>query len=199
MKLLPNRRLVRFADVGTMDYHPRCMCIRNDIVIIYIWCVTVNEKNVHTSKSHIIWMNTDGILTKRLSFSERIWKLPSFIQSLESGVCVLYCENCTLYFIDLLDAKSDKCDKLYRFKGIYGLNPEKNFDCTGMCTDQSGNLLVSDHRHHSVYVLDKELKYIKTLFDARNGLDKPAAINIFNDQIWVSDGNQMYIFLYTNV
>ncbi|VDH99943.1 Hypothetical predicted protein [Mytilus galloprovincialis] len=195
MKLLPNRRLVRFADVGS--YSPYCICIRDDIIVIYIWSVTV-KFNEYNNRNHVIWMNTDGIVTKRSLFSEIGWKRPCSIQNLESGLCVLYCLNCetTLHSIELLDAKSDKCDKLYCFKGIYGFNPQKNFECKGICVDKAGNILVSDYRHHSVYVLDKELKYKKTLFDARNGLDKPAAICIFNNHLWVADGNQIFIFNY---
>ncbi|VDI12814.1 Hypothetical predicted protein [Mytilus galloprovincialis] len=196
MKLLPNKRLVRFADVGS--YSPYCICIRDDIVVIYISTVTGNNIYDYISKSHIIWMNTDGIVNKRSLFSERVWKRPCSIQNLESGVYVLYRvdNESNLYSIELLEAKSDKCNKLGCFKGIFGFNPEKNFECKGMCVDKAGNIIVSDYRHHSVYLLDKELKYKKTLFDARNGLDKPAAICMFNNHLWVADENQIFIFNY---
>ncbi|XP_063404295.1 uncharacterized protein LOC134687767 [Mytilus trossulus] len=201
MKLLPNRRLVRFSNVDTVSYYPNCICIRDEIVVIYLWNVKEIFKDGYISNSHVIWMNTDGIVAKRSIFSEGGWKKPCSIQNLESSLCVLYRVKCesTLHSIELIEAKPGKCDMLYRFKGIYGLNPERNFECKGMCADKSRNILVSDHRHHSVYVLDKELKYKKTLFDARNGHDKPAAISLLNDQLWVADGNQMFIFQYANM
>ncbi|XP_071137119.1 uncharacterized protein [Mytilus edulis] len=201
MKLLPNRKLVRFADVGSINYFPYCICIRDEIVVIYLWNVKEIVQNVYTSNNHIIWMNTDGIVTKSSLFAEIGWKRPCSIHNLESGLCVLYHVKCesSLHSIELIEAKGEKYDILYRFKGIYGLNPERNFECKGMCTDNSRNILVSDHRHHSVYVLDKQLKYKKTLFDARNGLDKPAAISLLHDQLWVADGNQMVIFQYANM
>ncbi|CAC5412111.1 unnamed protein product [Mytilus coruscus] len=201
MKLLPNRRLVRFADVGTISYSPYCICIRDDIVVIYSWSVTGNNQYNYTSKNHIIWMNTDGIVTKRSLFSESVWKRPCSIHNLESGLCVLYRVNTEykLHSIELLEAKSDKCNKLYAFKGIYGLNPQRNFECGGMCVDNTGNILVSDYRHHSVYVLDKELKYKNRLFDSKNGLDKQTVISLLNDHIWVADGNQIFIFQYANI
>ncbi|CAC5361610.1 unnamed protein product [Mytilus coruscus] len=197
MKLLPNKRLVRFADVGS--YSPDCICIRDDIIVIYIWSVTV-KYNEYNSRNHIIWMNTDGIVTKRSLFSEIGWKRPCSIHSLESGLCVLYRVNANhnLHAIELLEAKSDKCNKLYAFNGIYGLNPQKNFECGGMCVDKAGNILVSDYRHHSVYILDKELRYKNKLFDSKNGLDKQTVISLLNEHIWVADGNQIFIFKYTN-
>lgn len=78
------------------------------------------------------------------------------------------------------------------------MNPQRNFECGGMCADNAGNILVSDHRHHSVYVLDKELKYKSKLYDSKNGLDKPTAISLLKDHIWVADGNQIFIFPYAN-
>ncbi|CAG2247230.1 unnamed protein product [Mytilus edulis] len=83
MKLLPNRRLVRFADVG---YNPYCICIRDDIVVIYMW----NQLD-YTNKNHIIWMNTDGIVTKRSSFTRCNWMRPCSVQHLDSGVCLISC------------------------------------------------------------------------------------------------------------
>ncbi|CAC5424038.1 unnamed protein product [Mytilus coruscus] len=120
MKLLTNKRLVRFADVGS--YSPYCICIRDDIVVIYISTVTGNNIYDYISKSHIIWMNTDGIVTKRSLFSERVWKRPCSIQNLESGVYVLYRvdNESNLYSIELLEAKSDKCNKLNCLKGYMG-------------------------------------------------------------------------------
>lgn len=47
-----------------------------------------------------------------------------------------------------------------------------------MCVDKAGTVMISEYRHHSVYMVDKDLKYKKTLLDAKNGLDKPAAIGI---------------------
>ncbi|XP_063404292.1 uncharacterized protein LOC134687764 [Mytilus trossulus] len=202
MKLLPNRRLVRFADVGIMytypSYNPYCICLKDDIIVTYNWSTTGNKTHGYTSRNNIIWMNTDGIVTERSLFSKSGWKRPCSVQNLESGVCVLYCADfeSNLHSIELLEAKSDKCNKLYCFKGIFELTPHRNFECKGICVDKAGNIIVSDYRHHSVYVLDKELKYKKTLFDARNGLDKPAAICVFNNHLWVADGNQVFIFNY---
>ncbi|CAG2247250.1 unnamed protein product [Mytilus edulis] len=75
MKLLPNRRLVRFADVGS--YSPYCICIRDDIIVIYIWSVTV-KFNEYNNRNHVIWMNTEEIVTKRSLFLEIGWKRPCF-------------------------------------------------------------------------------------------------------------------------
>ncbi|CAC5391992.1 unnamed protein product [Mytilus coruscus] len=196
MKLLLNKRLVRFADIGS--YSPHCACIRDDMIVIYISSVTGNNLYDYISKSHIIWLNTDGIIIKRSLFSDSVWKRPCSIHSLESGLCVLYRANANHYFhsIELLDAKSDKCNKLFAFNGIYGLNRQKNFKCGGMCADKAGNIFVSYYRHQSVYVLDKNMKYKKTLFDARNGMDKPAAIGMFINHLWVADENQIFIFNY---
>ncbi|CAC5361596.1 unnamed protein product [Mytilus coruscus] len=202
MKLLPNRRLVRFADVGIMytypSYNPYCICLKDDIIVTYNWSTTGNKTHGYTSRNHIIWMNTNGIVTESSLFSKNVWKQPCSVQNLESGVCVLYRADyeSNLCSIELLEAKSDKCNQLYCFKGIFGLTPHRNFECKGICVDKAGNIIVSDYRHHSVYILDKELKYKKTLFDARNGLDKPAAICVFNNHLWVADGNQIFIFNY---
>ncbi|XP_071137121.1 uncharacterized protein [Mytilus edulis] len=203
MKLLPNRKLVRFADVGTINNFPYCICIRDNIVVIYLWYVTGSNQYgyaCYTSRNNIIWMNTDGIVTKSLPFSESGRTRPCSIQNLESGLCVLYRLDIEPYLhsIELLEVKSDKCNKLYGFKGIYGMNPKRNFECGGMCADNAGNILVSDYRHHSVYVLDKELKYKSKLYDSKNELDKPTAISLLNDHIWVADGNQIFIFPYVN-
>ncbi|XP_071137124.1 uncharacterized protein [Mytilus edulis] len=194
MKLLPNRKLVSFADVGTINYFPYCICIKNNIVVIYLWHVA----NGYTSRNHIIWMNTDGIVTKSSLFSESGRRRPCAIQNLELGLCVLHRFNIgpNFHSLELLEAKSDKCNTLYVFTGIYGMNPQRNFECGGMCADNAGNILVSDHRHHSVYVLDKELKYKNKLYDSKNGLEKPTAISLWNDHIWVADGNQIFIFPY---
>ncbi|VDI79124.1 Hypothetical predicted protein [Mytilus galloprovincialis] len=201
MKLLPNRKLVRFADVSTINYYfPYCICIRDNIVVIYLWYAAGSNQYGYASRNNIIWMNTDGIVTKSTSFSESGRKRPCSIQNLELGLCVSYRFNSEpyLYSIELLDAKSDKCIKLYVFTGIYGMNQQRNFECGGMCADNAGNILVSDHRHHSVYVLDKELKYKNKLYDSKNELDKPTAISLLKDHIWVADGNQIFIFPYAN-
>lgn len=65
-----------------------------------------------------------------------------------------------------------------------------------MCVDKAYNITVSDYRQRSEYVLDKMLRYKKTLFDARYGLDKPAFIDMSNNHLWVSDGNQIFIVNY---
>ncbi|CAG2247270.1 unnamed protein product [Mytilus edulis] len=202
MKLLLNRRLVRFADVGIMStnpsYNPYCIGIKDDMVVTYSGSITGSKQYGYTCWNHIIRMNTDGIVTARSLFSKRVWKRPCSIQNFESGMCVLYRVDTEsiLHSIELLEAKSDECNKLYGFNGIYGYNPERNFECGGICADKAGNILVSDHRHHSVYVLNKMLVYKKTLYDARNGLDKPASIGVFNNHLWVADGNQIFIFNY---
>ncbi|XP_063404290.1 uncharacterized protein LOC134687763 [Mytilus trossulus] len=198
MKLLPNRKLVSFADVGTINYFPYCISIRDNIVVIYLWYLS--HQNGFISRNNIIWMNTDGIVTKSSLFSESGRRRPCSIQNLELGLCVLHRFNIgpNFHSLELLDAKSDKCNILYVFTGIYGMNPQKNFECRGMCADNAGNMLVSDHRHHSVYVLDKELKYKNKLYDSKNGLDKTRAINLLNDLIWVADGNQIFIFPYAH-
>lgn len=51
---------------------------------------------------------------------------------------------------------------------------------------------------HSVFMLDKDLKYKKTLIDSRDGLDKPAAIARLNNKMWIADGNKIWIFNFAN-
>ncbi|CAG2247272.1 unnamed protein product [Mytilus edulis] len=45
MKLLPNRRLVRFSNVDTVNNYPNCICIRDDIIVIYLWNAKVKFQN----------------------------------------------------------------------------------------------------------------------------------------------------------
>ncbi|CAG2251416.1 unnamed protein product [Mytilus edulis] len=200
MKLLTNRRLVRFADVGTensiISFSPYCFCItEDDSLIVYLWSSNLYQM-YGGYQNRIMWMNTDGIMTKSFYFNDKTWNQPCSIQNLESGICVLYRidNNSNLHGIDLIDATSKTYNKLLDFKGVYGSNPKQNFECEGICVDKAHNIFVSDVRHHSVYILDKHLKYKHTLFNAKNGLDTPAAIGLLNDYIWVADGNNIYIF-----
>lgn len=41
----------------------------------------------------------------------------------------------------------------------------------------------------NVFALDKGFKYKNTLFDFIIGLNKPAAIGVLNERVWITDGN----------
>lgn len=77
---------------------------------------------------------------------------------------------------------------------MFGYQPFLHFQCHGIYFAKDFNITISDFYHHRVYVLDKELKYKKTLFGAIDGLDQPAAIGILNDYIWVASVNKIFVF-----
>lgn len=112
-------------------------------------------------------------------------------------MCVLYQTSTYtknyLHVIKVFKFDNGKCEKIKSFDGIFGYYPSSQFECYGICTDNN-NVFVSDIRHHSVYVLNKDLKYKKCIVDARNGLDKPTAIAIFNGRLWIVDGHQIVTF-----
>lgn len=198
MKLLPNKRLVRFANVGTYDRLPYCCCIcKDNSIVIHLLSSSYNENGIYTY--FVVRMNTDGIVISEQILYKTISRQPSVIQSMSnSSVCVLYRLNnySNLHHIEILEGKLKILRIINHFNGIYGHETHNHFECNGMCVNKDDNILISDKRHHSVYVLDKELQFKKTLFDARNGLNEPAAIGLFNDFIWVADGNQIFIFKY---
>ncbi|CAC5413522.1 unnamed protein product [Mytilus coruscus] len=195
MKLLTDRRQVRFANIGRPGRKPHCFCIsEDDLLVVYL--VSYFGKPWYEFINYFIWMNTDGIVTDQASFSKSTFQKPCRIQILESYLCVLYCEGNTsdLHRIELLEKKSDTYNSVKIFSGIYGFDAWEHFQSIEMCVYKDGNIIISDFRHHSVYMVDKDLKYKNTLLDARNGFDKPAAIGIFNDHMWIADGNQIFIF-----
>lgn len=112
-------------------------------------------------------MNTDGIVTGKASFAIDTFKRPFNIQILDSYLCVLYCQGnfSDLHHIELLEKKSNTYKSIQSFSGIYGFEAWNHFKSQGMCVDKVGNVIISDFRHHSVYIVDKDLKYKNTLLN----------------------------------
>ncbi|VDI38408.1 Hypothetical predicted protein [Mytilus galloprovincialis] len=200
MKLLSDRRQVRFANIGSHSRTPHCFCITaDDLLVVYL--ISYFGKPWYEYKNYIIWMDIDGIVRDKASFSRNTFQKPCNIQILESYICVLYCKGVrsNLHCIELLEKKMDTYNSIKSFSGIYGLDAWDHFQSHGMCVNKADNVIISDFRHHSVYMVDKDLKYKKTLLDAKNGLDKPAAIEILNDHIWIADGNRIFIFNFAYI
>ncbi|XP_071123884.1 uncharacterized protein [Mytilus edulis] len=197
MKLLKNKRLARFANIGNShdkDMIPYCFCnSKDDLLTVYLISTSKDQRRGYTNR--ILQMNKEGILIAEFDFYTLNMNEPCFImQNDDSNVCVLYkklsYKNNNLHYINVLKAVNDKCESIKSFYGIFGYQPSFHFECHGICTNNN-NVFVSDIRHHSVYVLDKDLEYKECIADAINGLDKPTAIGIFNDRLWIVDGNQI--------
>lgn len=88
-------------------------------------------------------MSTEGIVTNHTYFNTYSWKQPLLIQNLKSCLCVLYCvdSKSKLHCIEHLEKQFDPYRTVHSFKGIYGHDANKHFECKGMCVDNEGNIL----------------------------------------------------------
>ncbi|VDI19466.1 Hypothetical predicted protein [Mytilus galloprovincialis] len=196
MKLLENRRLVRFANVGCSNMLPYCFCnSTEDTLSVYLISDTKYQQGY---RNWVVQLNEDGIVSKTFNFYTYYMKKPCLMQNVDSDLCVLYPRYSyigNLHFINLLN---NKCEKIQSFKGILGYDPSDHFECYGLCTNNK-DIFVSDLRHHSIYILGKkDLEYKRCVVDARNGLDTPTAVAILNDILWIADGDQMFKFNFNN-
>ncbi|CAC5424711.1 unnamed protein product [Mytilus coruscus] len=78
-------------------------------------------------------------------------------------------------------------------QGVIGYAPENDFECYGICSDTKGNILVSDFRHHSGFILDKNLKYKRRLVNASDGLYNPKSVGLIKGSLWIADENGILI------
>lgn len=131
MKLLTDRRLVRFANIGGSGRKPHCFCIsEDDLLVIYLASYSASQR--YEFINHFVWMNTDGIVTDQVSFSKDTFQKPCSIQILESYLCVLYYTGTSnLNRIVLLEKKSDKCNSIKSFSGIFGFEASSHFQVMG--------------------------------------------------------------------
>ena len=91
-------------------------------------------------------------------------------------------------YIDFKDKKGNE------FRGIIGVNPSETFECLGYALSKQGNVIVSDSLHHSIHLLDSDLKFIKCLYDASDDIDAPSAIALKDGRLWVVDVDKIKIF-----
>ncbi|CAC5424036.1 NKIRAS [Mytilus coruscus] len=185
---------MKFANVGKANRRPYCLCAsENDLLVIYL-------SSSRGCTDFLLWMNTDGMVITEASVSNRSLHTPCFVRLLEPYLCVLYHTNNSnsVQRIELLKKKDDTYNPFKSFSGMFGYEANRHFQCHGMCVAKDFNIIISDFHHRRVYVLDKELKYKKTLFGAIDGLDQPAAIGILNDYIWVADINKIFVFHFAH-
>ncbi|XP_063416142.1 uncharacterized protein LOC134697786 [Mytilus trossulus] len=203
MKLLKNKRLARFANIGNSydeDMVPYCFCnSKDDLLTVYLTSKSRDQRRGYSNC--ILQMNKDGILTSEFNFYADSTDEPCLMQNEETNMYVLYLSsyyyNKNLHYINVLKAANDKCESKESFNGTFGYQPSLHFECHGICTNNN-NVFVSDIRHHSIYVLSKDLEYKECIVDARNGLDKPTAVAIFDDRLWIVDGNQIVMLDLNN-
>ncbi|VDI78064.1 Hypothetical predicted protein [Mytilus galloprovincialis] len=191
IKLLTNRRLLRFANVGNNSMLPYCFCSSiDDLLTVYFSSQSCDiYGNYESCVVHIV---KNGIITGQFNISTFQLEKPYIMHFVKSALCILYvADNLrVLNNVKLFEkAKYEYIEAKY-FNGIIGYNPTQNFESHGICS-KKGNIFESDIRHHSVYALDKNLKYTKCEVDARDGLDKPTAIAIYSDYLWIADGDQI--------
>ncbi|CAG2208872.1 unnamed protein product [Mytilus edulis] len=197
MELLQNRRLVRFANVGTDDMLPFCFCNSiDDTLTIYL---ISKSRGKYGYRNCFLQLNQEGIVKVKMDRTVLNFEKPYLMLDVQSNVCLLYEKySKKFHYIHLLKATNNTCEMIKSFKGIFGDDPSEHFECQGMCTDNT-SVFVTDIRHQSVFVLNKDLEYRKCVVNARHGLDKPTAIAIFNDHLWIADGDQVFIAELNNI
>lgn len=66
----------------------------------------------------------------------------------------------------------------------------------GMCSDENGNILVTDYNFSKLYLLNKNLCFKKILLDHRSGLHFPSCISLKDDALWVVNKKELLVFDY---
>ncbi|VDI19474.1 Hypothetical predicted protein [Mytilus galloprovincialis] len=133
MKLLKNKRLVRFANIGNSYYKdmiPYCFCnSKDDLLTVYLISKSRDQRRGY--RNCILQMNKDGILTAEFNFYAGSMNEPCLMQNEETNLYVLYLasyyEYKNLHYINVLKAANDKCESIESFNGIFGYQPSLHF------------------------------------------------------------------------
>lgn len=82
------------------------------------------------------------------------------------------------------------------FTGLFGMTPSKDFVTNGIAKGPDDSVMVIDRKHPAIFVLDKNLKFQKIVVDATNNIEEPSFVALYNNKLWVINGNRILIFNY---
>lgn len=198
MKLIPNKRLIRFVSVSLAPY---CLCKTVNKCVLIALCNPVptlggvnDDESIFTD--NIVQINQDGIKTHAINFVRLGNMYPFSMDTFDHDdghVYMLYHhkrrnKNASIFKVNKNNRLEEK-----EFNGICGMEPAKDFQCYGILCD-SNRILVSDNINQKIYALDKDLKFNKCIIDASLSLESPKAIALSNKLLWISDQSKIFIF-----
>ena len=101
--------------------------------------------------------------------------------------------NSDLYISDCGAAKVVALDKDYRVRYEYtGQHDRGSFTPVGLCTDNTGCILITDSDNHRVHILDRDGRFLQFLLTEEQGLWKPLSVDVDSEgNAWV--GEDTYI------
>ena len=101
--------------------------------------------------------------------------------------------NSDLYIIDKTDNSQASTGKVlalgkdFKVRNEYtGQGDKRFFQPCGLCTDNIGNVLITDPHNNSVHILDKDGKFLQYLLTRDQGLERPRSIDVDSEgNAWV--------------
>ena len=65
---------------------------------------------------------------------------------------------------------------------------DSKFTPMGLCTDQMGHVLITDHNNQRVHILDQEGRFIQYILTSQQGLHQPVTIDVDKEgYVWVGE------------
>ncbi|CAC5423144.1 unnamed protein product [Mytilus coruscus] len=192
IKRLLGKRILNFSNYGSN--HPICLkATPDDYVIVLVdssYCMSEIQLDV-------VQLDNLGIVKSRFSFPYAKSCRPMEITVRNnSDLYIIINEYSPLRStIVRIDLKTKKLDIYNKFSGAIGMNPSAHFICHGLCIEPNNKVLVSDQNHHIVFLIDN-MKFVKSVFVAENGLDSPGTLAFFNGILWIADGTKIHKFKY---
>ena len=89
-------------------------------------------------------------------------------------------------------------DKDYKVRNEYtGPGNGESFSPCGVCTDNVGNVLITDNENNKVHILDKDGRFLQYLLTAEQGLYRPWSIDVdVYGNAWVGEGGRVKVVKY---
>ena len=106
--------------------------------------------------------------------------------------------NRDLYISDILYEKVVVLDEGYRVRYEYtGQRDRGSFSPRGLCTDNAGHVLITDHVNDRVDILDRDRQFLQYLLTGEQGLRGPWSIDVDSEgNAWVGDWNGVKVVKY---
>ena len=161
-----------------LQWRPWCLCCLHNGHIAVTFC----------REGRVVIYSTSGKVIKELD--KKLFKWPYSVA--QSKV------NSDLYISDPRAGKVVALDKDYRVRYEYtGQGDRESFIPLGLCSDNAGRVLITDHFNHTVHILDRDGMFLQLLLTREQGLRRPQSIDVDSEgNAWVGDENGVTVLKY---
>lgn len=201
IKRLLGNRILNFAHPGSNI--PQCIHALSDKTVIVLCEVNRSElssnKYDRTRTREVIQLDENGVVQLRFEFRYDKDCIP--IEIIVKNTSDMYILSTDAYYSPpisnnvRIDLKTKTLDEENVFDGAIGMNVSSQFVCNGLCFEPSFKIIVADKNHHSILLIEN-MKYLKRVFVAEDGLDSPGALAFFNGILLIADGTKICKFKY---